>query len=369
MTSQKFSAAGIRWQLGDLFDSSDDPRIQSMLADCHTRATAFARRYRSTIGVAGGPGSDHLLAAVRDLENIEEDLRQVATFADLSYAADTAQQAIRDLKEEVELAATEIGNLVLFFDLEWMDLPEEVADRLLADPILAGYRHYLLHLRQFRPHRLSEPEERLLNDRDNTGRRAFRRLFTELTTSFRFPWEGDRRTETLTMSEILALVYNKERDIRRRAYETLFDILSKQELVLTSVYETLLQDHLTLDRLRRFPHPMAERHLENEIDTQAVEQMMTVTEANYTIARRYFRLKARLLGIPKLALFDQYAPVSEALPTCSFDRARQIILAALDGFSPSFRQIADQFFERRWIDAEVRQGKQGGAFCASPTPA
>jgi len=368
VSTQTFSATGVRWDLGDLFASHDDPRIEASLADCHKRAEAFADRYRGRIAVAGGPGPEHLMAAIRELEALDEDLRRVSTFADLLYAAATSHPEVRDLKEKVELSATEIGNLVLFFELEWMDLPDEAAERLLAHPILLAYRHYLLRLRQFRPHRLSEAEERLLNERDNTGRRAFARLFTELTTSLIFPLERDGRTETLTMSEVLALVHHKEREVRRRAYETLFSVLSQHELVLASTYETLIQDHLTLDRLRRFPHPMAERHLDNEIDDQAVEQMMAVTEANYGIAQAYFRLKARLLGLPRLALFDQYAPVSDVLPACPFDRARQMILEAFGAFSPGFRQIAQQFFERRWIDAEMRQGKRGGAFCASPTP-
>lgn len=369
MTSQTFSATGVRWDLGDLFASHDDPRIKSSLAECYRRAETFAARYRNTIAVVGGPAPDHLMAAIREVETLDEDLRRIGTFADLLYAADTSQPEIRDLKEKVELAATEIGNLVLFFDLEWMDLPDDAAERLLAHPLLTGYRHYLLRLRQFRPHRLSEPEERLLNERDNTGRRAFGRLFTELTTSLRFPLERDGKMETLTMSEVLALVHDKARDVRQRAYETLFDVMSKHELVLTSVYETIIQDHLTMDRLRRFPHPMAARHLENEIDAQAVEQMMAVTEANYGIAQAYFRLKARLLGMPRLALFDQYAPVSDALPACSFSRAQEMILEAFGAFAPTFQQIAQQFFERHWIDAEVRPGKRGGAFCASPAPA
>lgn len=368
MTMQTFSAAGVRWDLGNLFASHDDPRIETTLTDCHKRAQTFAQRYRGKIAVVNGPDPEHLLAAIQELEGLDGDLKRVGAFADLLYAADTSRPEIRDLQERVELSATEIGNLLLFFELEWMDLPDEAADRLLDHPMLAGYRHYLLRLRQFRPHRLSETEERLLNERDNTGRRAFARLFTELTTSLPFPLERDGRTDTLTMSEILALVHHKEREVRRRAHETLFDVLSKDELVLTSVYETLIQDHLTMDRLRRFPHPMAERHLDNEIDARAVEQMMAVTEANYGIAQAYFRLKARLLGLPKLALFDQYAPVGDALPACPFDRAREMILEAFGAFSPGFREIARQFFERRWIDAEVRTGKRGGAFCVSPTP-
>ncbi len=369
VTTQTFSSAGVRWDLSDLFASRDDPRIESTLSDCTKRAETFAGRFRNTIAIAGGPAPGHLIGALRELETLNEDLRRIGTFADLLYAADTSQPEIRDLKEKVELAATETANLVLFFDLEWMDLSDDTAERLLEDPALAGYRHYLLRLRQFRPHRLSEPEERLLNERDNTGRRAFARLFTELTTSLRFPVERDGRMDTLTMSEVLALAHDKARDVRQRAYETLFDVLSKHELVLTSVYETLLQDHLTIDRLRRFAHPMAARHLENEIDAQAVEQMMAVTEANYGIAQAYFRLKARLLGIPRLALFDQYAPVIDAPPACPFGRAEEMILEAFGAFSPVFRQVAQQFFEQHWIDAEIRQGKRGGAFCASPAPA
>jgi oligoendopeptidase F len=368
VTDRPFSSAGVRWDLGDLFASHDDPRIPATLASCQARAEAFARQFRDTIRVPGGPAPDHLREAILALEALEEEMKRVGTFADLLYAADTSRPEHRDLRERVELAATEIGNLVLFFDLEWIDLPDAVAGSLQAHPHLAEYRHYLERLRRRRPHMLSEAEERLLSERDNTGRRAFGRLFTELTTSLRFPLEREGRTETVTMSEVLALVHHKVREVRRRAYETLFEVLSRHDLVLTAVYETLIQDHLTMDRLRRFLHPMAERHLDNEIDEKAVEQMLDVTEEHYGVAQRYYRMKARLLGLPKLALYDQYAPVGNALPRCSFDRARDMILEGFGAFTPAIREIAQRFFDRRWMDAEVRPGKRGGAFCASPSP-
>lgn len=368
MANQTLSAVGVRWDLGDLFASHDDPRIQHTLEECRARSEAFARRYRGTINVSGGPQPEHLLGAIRELEEMQEALGRVGAFAGLLYATDTSRTEYRDLRERAELQGTEIGNRILFFELEWMGLPDEAADRLMAAPILAGYRHYLRRSRRFRPHMLSEPEEQLLNERDNTGRRAFGRLFTELTTSLSFPLEREGTVEQLTMSELMALVHHRDREVRRRAHDALFQVLSKHDLVLTSTYDTLLQDHLTMDRLRHFPHPMAERHLSNEIDDQAVEQMLNVTEANYGIAQAYFRVKARLLGLPRLALFDQYAPVGEELPAYSFDQAREVVLEAFGAFTPAFREIAEQFFTRRWIDAEVRQGKQGGAFCASPSP-
>lgn len=202
----------------------------------------------------------------------------------------------------------------------------------------------------------------------DAGGRAFARLFTECTTALSFPVERDGATQRLTMSEVLALAHDPDRALRRRGLESLYEVLGANALVLTSVYDTLLLDHLTLDRLRRYPTPMAERHLANEIDAEAVERMMAVAEANYGLARRYFTLKARLLGLPRLALYDQYAPVGDAPPACPYPEGQRTILEAFESFAPLFRDIARRFFEGRWIDAEVRPGKVGGAFCASVTP-
>jgi oligoendopeptidase F len=340
VTTDATSAAGVRWSLQDLFASPDDPKIAATLAECRAGADAFAARYRDRIRTGDGPPPAELLSAIRELEALQEALGRVSSYAGLLYAEDTANPVYRDLRERVELAATEIGNQVLFFDLEWMAVPEPAAERLVRDPLLAAYRHHLAQLRRLRPHTLSEAEERLLNERDNTGRRAFGRLFTELTTSLSFPLRRDGREDRLTMSEVLALVHDADRDVRRRAYESLFGVLAGQGLVLTFVYDTLVQDHLVADRLRRLPHPRAERNLGNEIDEAAVEQMLAVTEANYEVAQRYFRLKAGLLGLPRLALHDQYAPVGAVLPRCSYPRARDIVLDAFREFSPVFHEIA-----------------------------
>jgi oligoendopeptidase F len=362
------SAAGIRWDLGDLFQAVDDPRLGELLAGCQQRAEAFAERYRDFFRGAAAPDPGACVAALRELEAIQEDLERARAFAGLLYAADTEHPVHRDLRERVELQGTAIGNALLFFELDWIALPDAVAEPLLAKPALAGYRHYLQEVRKYRPHTLSEPEERLLNERDNTGRAAFGRLFTELVTSLSFPLERDGRQERLTLSEVLALAHEPDRDLRRRAHLAVMEVLSRHALVLTFVYDTLLQDHLTMDRLRRYPHPMAQRHLGNQIDDAAVQQMLAVTEAHYPLAQRYFRLKARLLGLPRLTVYDQYAPLGAELPRCDFARAREIVLEAFAAFSPVFREGAERFFTHRWIDAEVRPGKQDGAFCASPGP-
>ena len=359
------SAEGIRWDLSDLFSSHDDPRIDSTLDDCRSEAEAFALRYRGKI--AGMKPAD-LLSALKELEQIEDSLSRVANYSSLLYSADSIKPEYQDLDQRVEQRVTEIRNILLFFELEWLEQDDEAAERRLAAPELKNYAHYLKSIRRFRPHKLSEGEEKIVNEKDNTGRNAFGRLFSEITSSLSFPLERDGKKEDLTLSETLALLHEPERELRRKAMETVYRGLAEHRDTLTFIYDTLIQDHLTMDRLRKYPDPMLERHLVNEIDAEAVGKMMGVTENNYAVAHDYFRLKARLLSLPKLALYDQYAPVGKNLTPFPFSEAEKIILEAFDAFSPVFREIAGEFFAKRWIDAEIRKGKRGGAFCASPSP-
>jgi oligoendopeptidase F len=359
------SAEGIRWDLSDLFSSHDDPRIEATLDDCRAEAEGFALRYRGKIATIK-PGD--LLAALKQLEQIEDSLSRVANYSSLLYSADSARPEYQDLEQRVEQRITEIRNLLLFFELEWLELEEQAAERHLSARELKNYTHFLSSIRRFRPHKLSEAEEKVVNEKDNTGRNAFGRLFSEITSTLSFPLERGGKTEELTLSEILALLHDPERDVRRGAMETVYRGLSAHRDTITFIYDTLIQDHLTMDRLRKYPDPMLERHLVNEIDGAAVGKMMAVTEKNYLLAHDYFRLKARLLSLPKLALYDQYAPVGKDLTPFPFSEAQTIILEAFNAFSPVFREIAGEFFAKRWIDAEIRKGKRGGAFCASPSP-
>lgn len=362
------SAEGIRWDLSDLFSAHDDPRIEAMLNSCRDRAKDFSRRFRGKISGPEGLTAKELQEGLKELEEIEEALSRGASYSGLLYAADSLRPEYQDLEQKVEQRVTEVRNLLLFFELEWLELNDEAADRLISDPALQEYSHYLKSLRRFRPHRLSEPEEKIINEKDNTGRNAFGRLFSEITSALTFSLERAEKKEELTLSEILALLHEPDRELRRRAMETLFQGLSHHGQVPAFVYDTLLQDHLTMDRLRRYPNPMMERHLVNEIDAEAVSRMMQATEANYGIAHDYFQLKARLLKLSRLALYDQYAPVGKEIAPFPFRQGQEVIMEAFEAFSPIFREIASEFFAKNWIDAEIRKGKRGGAFCASPSP-
>ena len=362
------SAEGIRWNLNDLFTAADDPQIETTLADCRTRAEAFAKRVRPLMQNPQTLGAEDLLRALADLEIIYEALGRVGSYAGLLYAADTANPVHQDLEQKVEQRSTEVRNLLLFFELEWLKFDDQTADRLLGNERLKSYAHYLRNLRRYRPHTLTEPEEKVVNEKNNTGPNAFGRLFSEITSALLFTLDIDGKQEPRNLSQMLSLLHDPDRALRQRAMETLYRGLSEHGQVLSFIYDTLIQDHLTMDRLRLYSDPMAQRHLSNEIDPGAVKIMMEVTEEHYGLAQDYFRLKAKLLGLPRIALYDQYAPLGKEAHPFRYAQARELILEAFESFDPCFRQLAAEFFAKNWIDAEMRNGKRGGAFCASPSP-
>ncbi|MGH7927006.1 MAG: M3 family oligoendopeptidase, partial [Candidatus Binatia bacterium] len=356
------------WNLTDLFGSHHDPKIAETLNETRQRAEAFSNRFRSATAHPESLKPAELLDALKKLESIYEALGRVGSYAGLLYAADTANPEYQDLEQRVEQRSTEIRNLLLFFELDWLKLDEAIAQRLTGTPILEVYAHYLSSLRRYRPHTLSEPEEKVINEKNNTGRNAFGRLFSEITSSLTFSLEKDGVPQELNLSQILSLLHEPKRELRKRAMDTLYQNLAQHAQVLTFIYDTLIQDHLTMDRMRDYPHPMLQRHLSNEIDADAVKAMMETTEKNYGVAHDYFRQKAELLGLPRLALHDQYAPVGKEVRPFAYSQATNVILEAFGAFDPRFRQLASEFFAKNWIDAEIRKGKRGGAFCASPSP-
>ncbi len=362
------SASGITWDLSDLYTSYDDPRLTADLDQAAAEAEAFAAAYRGTIDVPGGPDAAHMFTALERLEALYDKLAYPSVYAALLFAADTSAPAHRNLQQYVEQRSTAIRNVLLFFELEWLKVRPDDARRLIEHPLLANYRHYVQAARRYEPHTLSEPEERMVNEKDVTGTQAWQQFFTELIGSLSFPIVRDDTRQELTLAATLALLHHSDRSLRQHAFETLYTVLGTQAQSLAYVYNTLLQDQVTMNRLRRYNDPMAARHLSNEIDPAAIATMMETVEHNYAIAQRYFTLKTRLLDLPRLQLYDQYAPVGDAPASTSYTEARDMVLQALGSFDERFHAIAAAFFENNWIDAEVRIGKRGGAFCSGYPP-
>jgi oligoendopeptidase F len=358
-------AAGVRWDLSDLYAGPDDPRIDADLDAALAQAKALAERLR---GRVASLGAAELAAAVDELERIQTPAARAGVYSGLLFAADTAVPRHGALIQHVQERATELHNTLIFFELEWVALEPSRAEALLAEPALARRRHFLESMRRYRPHVLSEPEEKILAETANTGSAAFSRLFDETLAAMRFSVKLDGEEQSLSEEEVLSLLYEPQRERRREGARALTEGLRGNARLLGFIFNTLVQDKSISDRLRRYPTPMASRHLANEIDASSVDALLSACVRGYPLVARYYRLKAKLLGLERLADYDRYAPLDGDAGTRSFAEARRTVEGAYRDFSPRMAEIAAQFFDRKWIDAELRPGKRGGAFCASTLP-
>ncbi len=359
--SEAAGAESVRWDLSDLYEGPRDPAIEADLDTVAREAEAFRETYRGR--VAGLSAAD-LVDGVAWLENLERRLARPGAYIGLLHAVRGDDPEVGAALTRIEERTTAIGNRLLFFLLEWQAVAEPTAARLLEQEPLAPYRHFLTTVRRYRPYRLSEAEERLLAEKQLTARSAWTRLFDETFTRLRFEADGEQLSE----EEVLARLKAEDRETRRTAAEGLTEGLRGQLPLLTHVFNTVLTDKATDDRLRGYPHWLTERNLDNEASEAMVEALVDRVTRSYPLMARYYRLKARLLGLDTLYDYDRYAPMPGTQRTFDWESARETVLDAFGAFSSDMRAIAEEFFERGWIDAPVAEGKTGGAFSHPATP-
>jgi oligoendopeptidase F len=367
------------WDLEPLVDGDGQEGVEPRLAEALTQARSFAERYAGRAGELNGATLEQ---AMHELAAIQELVGRSGTYAALRFAVDTAEPANGALLQLVQERATAIQTTLLFFELEWAALSDERAEELLAWDGLDFCRHYLRNVRRYREHLLSEPEERILAEKALTGAGAWTRLFEELTSaiSVRLP-AGEEAApsaegkggatdgaEQAALDVALSRLTLPDRELRRGTAEAISSALQEGLRTRVFLFNTLLADKATDDRLRRYPDWLAERNLANEVSDESVQALLAAVRARSEIPQRWYRLKARLLGIEQLADYDRMAPVTEDVVTFSFGEAREIVLDCYASFSPQLGDLARRFFDERHIDAPVRPAKRGGAFCTAAVP-
>ncbi len=351
------------WDLEPLVHGRGADGVDALLDEAAQRGDAFAERYRGKLGELD---AGELAAAMHELEEIWDRVGRAGSYASLSYSLNTEDPERGALMQRTRERATAIETTLLFFELEWNELPDERAEELLGAGELDFCRHYLQTTRRYRPYQLSEPEERVLTETNVTGPSAFRRLFTEQTSSVRVDLPGE--DEPVPFMEALALLQDPSRETRAEAAGAVTEALKPGLRTRGFVFNTLLQDKATKDRLRGYPHWLASRNLANEASDESVQALIDAVVSRYDIAQRWYRLKARLLGVDKLAYYDRMAPVGESDERVAYDEAQKIVLDCYSGFSPELGQLAAGFFDEGYIDGPPRPGKRGGAFCSYTVP-
>jgi oligoendopeptidase F len=347
------------WDLSEL--SEDDAEVDRQLEDAVTRSSAFAGRYEGHIAELDAPG---LAEAMHELAAINELVGRAGSYASLRFATDTADAARGALLQRVQERATEAETKLLFFELEWAALPDDRAEALLAADELAFCAHYLRSARRYRPHLLSQPEERILTEKAISSESAWGRLFGELVAALRVPVDDAE----VPLDVALSRLQDPSREVRRAVAEAVSTSLEPGLRTRSFIYNTLVHDKAVEDRLRHYPHWLASRNLANEVSDESVMALITAVRGRYDIPQRWYRLKAQLLGVDRLADYDRSAPILDEDISFSYSQARDLVLDTYHAFEPTAGRIARRFFDERWVDAPVRPHKRGGAFCAYTVP-
>jgi len=354
------------WDLEPLVDGEGQEGVERRLAEGLERAGRFAERYA---GALDGLDSDGLREAMLELAELHDLIARAGYYAALRFSTDTSDPANGALLQRVQEQETAVQTRLLFFELEWAALPDERAEELLAGGDLDFCRHHLRNVRRYRDHLLSEPEEKILTEKSLTGAGAWTRLFEELTSAIEVQMPAAAGVgESVALDVALSRLSLADRDVRAATAEAVTSALEPGLRTRAFLFNTLLADKATDDRLRRYPHWLAARNLSNEATDESVEALVEAVRGRYEIARRWYRLKARLLGIDRLADYDRMASVTEDEVTYPFAQAREVVLDCYASFSPELGNLAKRFFDENRIDAPVRPGKRGGAFCASAVP-
>ncbi|MFI4988553.1 MAG: M3 family oligoendopeptidase [Alphaproteobacteria bacterium] len=346
------------WDLADLYPGPASPELARDLAASAEAAAALAQRYR---GKLAGLSAAALAAAIAEYERISETLGRLASYAELRHAGNMSDPAISRETQDMREKVTDISAETLFFTLELNRLDDDRLAQLVETPALRHYQPWLRDVRAFRPHQLSDEAERLLHEKAVAGRQAWVRLFDETLAALRFPVGG----RALTSAEALHLLADKDAAVRREAAKSIGKVFGDNARLLALVTNTLAKDKEIEDRWRHFATPMAARHLSNHLEAEVVDALVAAVEAAYPrLSHRYYRIKARWLGKATLDYWDRNAPLPEDDDRkIAWAAARETVLGAYRDFSPEMAGIAGRFFERAWIDAPVRPGKEAGAFC------
>jgi oligoendopeptidase F len=352
-----------RWELQDLFPRGveDLEKAIAGIESCVQELEACRPQLSADLSVSD------FLSLLQTKERLKALVAQVGAYAYLQYAQDTQDPDALSLQDRINRVLTEADNRTLFFNLWFKDLPDEAAGQYIT---AAGeLNYYLESQRKFKPYTLSEPEEKIINLKDLNGIEGLVKVYEILTNSFKFKLEVDGELKTLTRDGLNQYYRHPSPEVRAATFQELYRVYGENKNVLAQIYTCLARDlRAEMIGLRGYASPISVRNLGNDLPDAVVDTLLEVCCQNTNLYQRYFQLKARLLGMPKLRRYDIYAPVAQADKTIEFEDAARLVLDSFQQFSPQIEQAARRVFEQNHLDSEIRPGKRGGAFCYSVTP-
>ena len=362
MSNQTFTQT--RWSLADLFPSPDAPEMKAAFETLSKQVEDFEKT-RDLLKPDISVGS--FMEIVEKAEKIARLEYRLYGFAELWFTEDTQNQAAQTMVGRLDQLMAEYSNRTLFFNLWWKALDDANAERLMAAS--GDYRYWLEEMRHFKPHTLTEPEEKIINIKDVSGLNAMNMLYDSITNRYTFKVEVDGEVKELTRGELMVYARHHDPELRAKAYQELYRVYAQDGPILGQMYQAIVRNWGNEQvGLRKFSAPMAARNLINDIPDEVVDTLLEVAKENAVVFQRFFKLKAKWLGVDKLRRYDVYAPVAKSDKKFDYKDAAKIVFESFHEFDPKIADLAERVFKENHLDSEVRKGKRSGAFCSTLSP-
>ena len=353
-----------RWELSDLMPSAGSPEAEAFIDTVKDRLVKFTA-FRETLN--DQISNDDFLTALEQYEILNADTSTLMAYSYLWFSEDTGNQDALSFKVRMQTLTADITNNTLFFELWWKNLDEATAERLISAS--GDIHYYLANLRRYKPHTLSEVEERIINVKDVNGVKAILTIYELMTSAYTFDLIVDGEEKNLTRGQLMAYASNPSANLRAGAYQELYRVYGEDTDVLAAIYTARVRDWTEEQiKLRNFTSPISVRNLQNDIPDPVVETLLSVIRKNAKLFQRFFQFKAGVLGVDKLRRYDLYAPLSETEKAYTFDDAVNLVDESYRAFSPELADKAMQVLKNNHLDAEVRSRKMDGAYCYGPLP-
>ena len=354
------------WNLDDLYKSINSKRLKTDFIKLESKSLQFNKKYRNKINEKSS--AKLIYKSIIELEEIYEGLGKISSYASLLFASDTNNEKYSKFYQDSSEKISNIRKNLIFYFLSWNMLSETKAKKIYSNPILKDYSHLLESERKYKKYMLTEPEEKIMDKKSITSSRAFNRLFDQTLNNMQFHIKIKNKKSILTETEVLALLYDKDRKIRISAAKSLTEGLNSERKLLTFIFNQILTDSKITNEIRGHKSPMSSRNLSNEISDKTVQALIQTCNKYNKLPIKYYSLKSKILKINNFSDYDRYAPLGESNNKFSFNDAKKIVLDSFNEFSPEMGRIAKLFFDNKWIDFNLRKGKRGGAFSHSCIP-
>ncbi len=362
MSSEEYSQE--RWSLDELFPELDSKEIEDAIKALDAQVASF-EELRDRLSADMNP--EAFVEGLDKYDQMSRLISRLSAYAYFKFTEDTQDQAAQAFQARTHQLGAEMDNRTMFFKLWWKALADGEAEVLMG--AAGDYRYWLEALRLEKPYTLSEPEEKVINIKDVNGPAALITLYDSITNRYTFPLEVNGEVKELSRGELMVYVKSSQPDVRSAAYQSLFKVYEKDVPILGQIYQYRARDWSSENvRLREYSSPIAVRNLRNDLPDDLIDMMLEICKENAALYQRYFRLKARWVGMDKLRRYDVYAPVVKTEKSYSFADSAEVVLESFNKFEPKVAKLARKLFDEHHIDSEVRTGKMTGAYCSTVEP-